>query len=632
MAGSEQEIAYRLAGELLGAVAKCSTVSQYREQALAVLQQSVVGADRIAWVHQNESHWAVAGSPGSLGQLPMDLVAAAASEMELTRGEGWLAAPVTGHHLPAEVLLIHPYNALDLDGAKAVVQLLRGGLHLVGQHVSLRSRTSQLETLLDLASQWQRNQDLSELLNSVAQAAARALGGDRASIFLWDKPRKELVGYPALGVEGRQLRIVDSQGIAGEVLRTLEPKRWDESQNPTAINTQVGDQLGYRTRSLVAAPLLDRKRRPLGVFEVLNHRLGEFTQDDQSYLVELAKFAAAAVENIQRISKLVETRDRLVKLAAGSSPLVGNCDQVVAMRETIRRVAATELAVLILGENGTGKEVVARSLHLLSSRREQPFIAVNCAAIVESLIESELFGHEKGAFTDAVSDRAGKFEMASGGTLLLDEIGELSLSGQAKLLRVLEDKIITRVGSQREIQTDVRVIAATNRDLAKLVQEKRFREDLYFRLNVVTLQLPPLRERGHDCIVLAQHFLEQFAHQIGRHVPTLSESAQRRLREHSWPGNVRELRNLMERISYLTNGDRVEDADLAFVIAPGSSSDVGTVPSNMTLNDATDVFQRQYIQRHVDLAGGNLAQAAKQLGMHRSNLYLKMSLLGMSTK
>jgi Nif-specific regulatory protein len=282
-----------------------------------------------------------------------------------------------------------------------------------------------------------------------------------------------------------------------------------------------------------------------------------------------------------------------------------------------------------LGENGTGKEVVARSLHVQSARRDQPFVAINCAAIAETLLESELFGHEKGAFTDAVSERSGKFELASGGTLLLDEIGEMSQGGQAKLLRVLEDKVVVRVGGSKQIQTDVRVIAATNQDLVKLVREKRFREDLYFRLNVVTLQLPPMRERGDDVIVLAEFFLEQFGHQIGRPPPKLSESARRRLLAHTWPGNVRELRNLMERVAYLTSGAVVEETDLAFVLSPVASGDISSVPSNMTLADATSVFQRQYIQRHVESAEGNLARAAQQLGMHRSNLYRKMGLLGM---
>jgi transcriptional regulator with GAF, ATPase, and Fis domain len=624
-------IAFSLAGDLLGAAGKSSTAAHFRELALVALTQQL-NADRIAWVYQLDAHWAVVGPSGALNQLPIDVAAAASEEMEITRAEGWLAAPITGHSSPAEVLLVSPAPALSPELAGSIAQLLRGGMALAAKNQNLNQRNSQLETLVDLAHQWQRNPDLVSLLEAMAHAAAKALSGDRASIFLWDQQNRELVGYPAMGVEGQRLRVPDNQGLVGQVLKSKQPQLWDDSQKQVAINRQVGQKLGYATRSLVAAPLLDRSNRPLGVFEVLNHQDGEFTLAHQDFLVELAKFAGNMVENLQQINQLMQSRDRLLQSAADSTSLVGQCPPVVALRETVRRVAATELAVLILGENGTGKEVVARSLHLQSGRCDQPFVAVNCAAFVETLIESELFGHEKGAFTDAVSQRMGRFEAASGGTLFLDEIGELSPAGQAKLLRVLEDKVITRVGSEKPIPIDVRVIAATNKDLVKLIQEKKFREDLYFRLTVVTLNLPPLRERGDDVVILANHFLDQFAHQIGRLPPSLSASAQQRLKSHSWPGNVRELRNLMERISYLTHADCVEESDLAFVNSPGSSSDVANVPANMQLTQATDEFQRQYIQRHVDLAQGNLAQAAKQLGMHRSNLYRKMNQLGMSSK
>lgn len=625
----ESQASCSIANELLSAIAHSKTAGEFRELALDAVLAQFDGA-RVAWVHQQGDRWEVAGSAGALAQLPIELAASACEQLCVLRAESWLAVPITGQSQPSEVLLLSPANLIDATEAESVAQLLRSGLSIATEHSELSSRVEQLHTLLDLAAEWQQSRDLSELLNDMAQAAARVLRGDRASIFLWDKAAGQLVGHPALGVEGEPLRIRDDQGVAGSVLKTGQPQRWDASGDPQAINAKVGQKLGYATRSLLAVPLLDERRRPVGVFEVLNHRTGAFSAEDEQFLVELARHASAAVENTQHISQLVKTRDRLVQSVSESHQLAGNCGQVVALRDTISRVAPTELAVLILGENGTGKEVVARSLHLQSSRRDQSFVAVNCAAIAESLLESELFGHEKGAFTDAISERAGKFEIASGGTLLLDEIGEMSPGGQAKLLRVLEDKIVVRVGGSKPIQTDVRVIAATNQDLIKLVRDKRFREDLYFRLNVVTLQLPPLRERGEDVIVLAQFFLEQFGHQIGRPPPKLSESARKRLLAHSWPGNVRELRNLMERVAYLTNGPVVEESDLAFVLSPAASGDVSSIPSNMVLADATGLFQRLYIQRHVEAAQGNLAQAAKQLGMHRSNLYRKMNQLGMN--
>ncbi|GAB5401817.1 MAG: sigma-54-dependent Fis family transcriptional regulator [Aureliella sp.] len=617
-----------VAGELLASIARSESAAAFRDCALKALS-AWLDDSRIAWVHQEGDHWEVSGSAVSLSQLPIDTAASAADQATVLSADGWLAVPISKRSLPAEVLLVHPAKSLDLEAAEALAKMLRSGLQICMSQGALASRAEQLQTLMQLAVDWHNSQDLTELLDNMARAAARVIGGDRASIFLWDKPHSQLIGHPAMGVKEVPLRIPDDAGIAGRVLKTGQPERWDDRDDPEAINTKVGEELDYVTRSLVAVPLLGRKKRPIGVFEVLNHRSGRFSNDDEAFLIELAEHAAAAVENTQHIEALVQTRDRLVKSASDTLQMVGDCPQVMALRDTVARVAPTELAVLILGENGTGKEVVAKSLHLQSDRRDQAFVAVNCAAIAETLLESELFGHEKGAFTDAVSDRAGKFELASNGTLLLDEIGEMSLGGQAKLLRVLEDKVVVRVGGSKPIQTDVRVIAATNQDLIKLVREKRFREDLYFRLNVITLQLPPLRERGDDVILLAEHFLDQFGHQIGRPPPTLSPAARTRLLSHSWPGNVRELRNLMERVAYLTSGAIVEETDLAFVLSPASSGDVASVPSNMSLSDATSVFQRQYIERHVKGAEGNLARAAKQLGMHRSNLYRKMTQLGM---
>ncbi|MGI9456470.1 MAG: sigma-54 interaction domain-containing protein, partial [Aeoliella sp.] len=258
----------------------------------------------------------------------------------------------------------------------------------------------------------------------------------------------------------------------------------------------------------------------------------------------------------------------------------------------------------------------------------EPLVAVNCAALTETLLESELFGHEKGAFTGANESRAGKFEVASGGTLFLDEIGDMSLGGQAKLLRVLEQKEIVRVGGNDTIATDVRVVAATNQNLAALVQDKKFREDLYFRLNVVSLELPPLRERGDDIITLAEYFLHGLCINQGRRPPTISAAAKKRLVAHQWPGNVRELRNLMERVAYLATGEKIDAEDLAFTLSPGAQRG-SVMETGLPLQDATHDFQADYIQRTIDQVRGNVTEAAKLLGVHRSNLYRKMRSLGM---
>jgi Nif-specific regulatory protein len=268
-------------------------------------------------------------------------------------------------------------------------------------------------------------------------------------------------------------------------------------------------------------------------------------------------------------------------------------------------------------------------VHYLSRRKNEPLIAVNCAAIAETLLESELFGHEKGAFTDAREMRPGKFELANRGTLFLDEIGEMSPGGQAKLLRVLEEKVVVRVGGSQTIPTDARVIAATNKNLADLVRARKFREDLYFRLNVVTLELPPLRARGDDVFLLAEHFLHHFSLKAQRRSPKFTAAAKKRLLMHPWPGNVRELRNLMERMAYLAPEDKIDAEDLAFILSPRSGGP-GSMPLDLPLTDATRRFQIDYIKHHIDAARGNMSAAAEKLGLHRSNLYRKMRQLEMA--
>jgi Nif-specific regulatory protein len=498
-----------------------------------------------------------------------------------------------------------------------------------------RGTLTRLSQILAIAVDWQETQSLDQLLESMAEAATQLLNSDRASIFLWDKHASELIAHPALGIEGEALRLPDNKGVIGSVLKSGEPRRWDRSSPSDEVDRSVDTASGYSTESLIAVPLLDRKAKTIGVFEVLNHREGKFSDSDLATLQELAKHAAAALANTQRMQQLVNTRDRLTRDASKQSPLVGTGDSITKLSQRIARVAPTDLAVLILGENGTGKEVTARRVHYESNRRHEPFVAVNCAAIAETLLESELFGHEKGAFTDAVESRKGKFQLANGGTLFLDEIGDMSLGGQAKLLRVLEEKVVVRVGGSQTIPVDVRVVAATNQNLVQLVEQKRFREDLYFRLTVVTLEVPPLRSRGDDIIELATFFLTSFCEKINRRVPTLTDKAQRQLRDHSWPGNVRELRNLIERLVYLTDDDTIDVASLDFVQSPShrgnATDDSAGIDLLQPLANATADFQATVIERHIENCGGNMTEAAKSLGLQRSNLYRKIKQLGIQS-
>jgi Nif-specific regulatory protein len=354
-----------------------------------------------------------------------------------------------------------------------------------------------------------------------------------------------------------------------------------------------------------------------------------FDEDDEDILTQLGIQAAIALRNTRERELLIRSHRQLTEQMASGIRIIGQSTAIDSLRVSIERLAATDLPVLILGDSGTGKEVVAQSLHFHGTRVDHPFVAVNCAALTESLLESELFGHEKGAFTDAHDMHKGKFELADEGTVFLDEIGDMSPGGQAKLLRVLEQRVITRVGGTQSIPVNVRIVAATNVNLAEAVREKRFREDLYYRLSVVTIDLPPLRERTEDILPLAEFFLNQFCKEARRKQLELSSDAEIRLQAHGWPGNVRELRNLMERVAFLNANDKVEVEDLAFILNPRAEDriDVGV---DLALNEATQRFQQQYIERAIKTTNGRMTKAARILGLHRSNLYRKMRQLGMN--
>jgi len=314
--------------------------------------------------------------------------------------------------------------------------------------------------------------------------------------------------------------------------------------------------------------------------------------------------------------------------------MVGESYSMVKLREQVAMAAPTNGRVLIFGENGTGKELVARNIHAMSRRRAGPFVEVNCAAIPEELIESELFGHVRGAFTGAVADRRGKFEAAHGGTIFLDEIGDMSLKTQAKVLRVLQEQVMEAVGGSTRIRVDARVLAATNKDLTAEIRAGRFREDLYFRLNVVPIVVPSLRERSEDIPLLADHFMAILAREYGRRPKTFEADAVGVLQRYPWPGNVRELRNLIERLMIMVPGDRVTLRDLSFLEqTPSMSPTPDARPAVLApLHDARDDFERQYILRALATQQGNISRTAEVLGVERSNLYRKMRAFGIAPR
>jgi two-component system nitrogen regulation response regulator NtrX len=312
--------------------------------------------------------------------------------------------------------------------------------------------------------------------------------------------------------------------------------------------------------------------------------------------------------------------------------IIGEHPSIKAIMETVRRVAPTNARVLIMGENGSGKELIARKLHEVSKRASEPFIEVNCAAIPEDLIESELFGHEKGSFTGAVSQRIGKFELADGGTLFLDEVGDMSLSAQAKVLRVLQESVFERVGGTETKRVDVRVIAATNKDLLDEAGKGNFREDLYYRLNVVPIRIPPLRERRSDIMILTDFFLEEIAAELGIPEKKLSPEALEIMMDYSWPGNVRELRNLIERLCILVGSIEIEREDLPPLELTREEDILRDPFALKTYQEFKDFTEREYLIKKLRENNGNVSRTARQLDMQRSNLYKKLEKFGIDTK
>jgi two-component system nitrogen regulation response regulator NtrX len=399
---------------------------------------------------------------------------------------------------------------------------------------------------------------------------------------------------------------VKMAGIDGlEALRKLK------EQDPTAIVVMISGHATIQTAV---------EATQHGAYDILEKPL-----DTDRILVTLRN-ALAHLD-------LHEENTRLRDVVRSKFEIVGTSYAIRAVTEKIERVGKTPARVLITGENGTGKELVARAIHSLSTRTKAAFVEVNCAAIPSELIESELFGHMKGSFTGAVADRAGKFEQAHGGTLFLDEIGDMSLAAQAKVLRVLQDGVVTRIGGSKPIQVDVRVLAATNKDVEAEIAAGRFREDLYYRLNVVPIHVPPLRERREDIPLLISHFITQLTGPGGLAPHAISDDAVTRLGQLEWPGNVRELRNTIERLLILSNGPRITADDVDQLVgrrADAGEGGLGSLLDVPTFEEFKHAAERAYLIAKLRAFDWNVSETARALDMPRSNLYKKIERYGLS--
>ncbi|MCW8132185.1 MAG: sigma 54-interacting transcriptional regulator [Planctomycetota bacterium] len=504
-----------------------------------------------------------------------------------------------------------------------------------------------LRALYSLARACAESRSTKQLLSSLASRLRGALEADRVTPILLDESGHWHVAE--LNAEA-----------AGTKVQAGEKKAPAFSRVP--VSRTIVDYAMRTRRSVLTAPRTDARFGgalsigeqgitsamcvPIAAGEKLlgliyADRLGgqDFDREDHELLTAACLQAAPAMANLNRLEETITRKERLLAQLKGQHKLLGQSDGIKQVFAFIERAAPADSVVLVLGESGTGKELVATAIHFNSSRSEGPLVIVNCAALSESLIESELFGHAKGAFTGATADRKGRFELAHDGTIFLDEIGELSAACQTKLLRVIEQGEISRVGESRVRKVNVRLVAATNRDLAAEAKAGRFREDLFYRLNVLTVKLPPLRERGADIRLLLEHFLQEAAERCGRPKIRFSDEALDALARYPWPGNVRELRNLTERMAVLCPQDTVGMRDLPAEVqaklspAPGLEPDTEMAPpppagtEQSALKPLAEI-EKDHILRILTFSGGNKKQAAELLGIDRSTLYAKLRAYG----
>jgi Nif-specific regulatory protein len=483
------------------------------------------------------------------------------------------------------------------------------------------SEARKLGTLLDVSQALAGHLNLPAGLSGLLVILGRRCGAVRGTIALLDEHGSELHVRAGLGLtrDGQSIRYNLGEGITGEVAASGESRVVPLiSQDPRFLYRAASrrERRGGEF-SFVCVPIL-LHRRPVGTLSIeLPHR----PERDFERLLKFLRVVASMISQAVRIHRLLEAERK--KLASENAQLrqellqrydfsnmVGASGPMRQLYEEMARVAGTNTTVLIRGESGTGKELIAQAIHYHSPRAKKPLIKVNCAALPETLVESELFGHEKGAFTGAQARKKGRFELAQGGTIFLDEIGELSPAIQVKLLRVLQEREFERVGGTEPVPTDVRVIAATNRDLEKALADGGFREDLYYRLNVFPIFIPPLRERKSDVLPLADHFAEKYAREHGKSIKRISTSAIDMLATYHWPGNVRELENTIERAVLMADGEVIDGHHLPPTLQTAEAT--GTVV-RASLGGAVEAFERGLIEDAFKTSRGNRAKAARLL-------------------
>lgn len=475
--------------------------------------------------------------------------------------------------------------------------------------------------------------DLSDNLDKVLEIMARHTGMMRGVITLLDESHGEIAIEVAYGMSREAQnrgRYKLGEGVTGKVIASGQPLIVpDISVEPLFLN-RTGSRSDTERISFICVPI-KIEGRVIGALSADRLSSSDTLDEDRRLLTILASLIARAVRTRQLHHRMIEENQRLqnaLKERSRPQVFVGTSSGLQDVLTQLAQVAPTDATVLLLGESGTGKELAANTIHAGSPRAGQPFIKINCAALPESLIESELFGHEKGAFTGATAVRKGRFEAADKGTLFLDEIGELAVSTQVKLLRVLQEQEFERLGGSKTIRVDVRLIAATNRNLERMVAEGSFRQDLYYRLNVFPVSIPPLRERLDDIPLLVASFLEKYGQKIGKRALRLTPEARKLLLAHSWPGNIRELQNVIERAVILTTDGQIHPSHLP----PSLQFPETTLPLPRSLPAALGQLEQRLIREALEIHRGNICRAAQALGITERIMGLRMKKFGLTYK
>jgi len=485
-----------------------------------------------------------------------------------------------------------------------------------------RIDTKKFHTLIEINSLINSNyKDVHSLFSQIMESATLLSDAEASSLLLMDKEKQELYFEVALGPKGKEVQkytVKLGEGIAGWVAQHNKSILVNDVANDKRHLKIIGEEINYKSKTMIAVPMRI-KDQCIGVLEVIN-KIGEggFIQEDIEWLEIFANQAALAIvnaKNMEQANSEIRLLQNQLKTDQGYHTIITKSPAILEKLEIIDRVAKTDSSVLLLGESGVGKELFAEQIHLRSKRSNSPFIRVNCAALPEGLLESELFGHVKGAFTNAVSTRQGRFELADGGTIFLDEIGDLPLSLQAKILRVIQERKFEKVGSDATVTVNVRILAATNKDIEELVQRGGFRGDLYYRLNVLPIYIPPLRQRPEDILELARFFLDGFMRETKKQFDGFSQDALQAMLSYSWPGNVRELQNCIERACVIGKNKLIGPEDL--FLKPGETQEEAM---ERNLKNAINAFKSNFIRKVLEENNWNQTETSRALAIQRTYL------------